>query len=128
MVELRTASGQDITKDDFNDFLTTMDLIDIERNADELVEEHLDFDSRKEAFKDQLRRTYEENGVSVTESQLDRGVEAHYSARWRFQPGKDNFSRKLANAYINRGLAYAKKGDYDSTIINFNKAIAMNMR
>ncbi len=40
--------------------------------------------------------------------------------------GKPISKKNLANAYMTRGIAYRKKGDYDRAIADYDKAIKLN--
>jgi len=97
----QSSVSDSVDKTELSEFLSMMDIVDIKRRQSKAIDEQLSFDDQKKEIKDQLRKTYEEMGVSVPDRQLDKAVEAHFSSRWEFEPPRG--PHKLATAYINRG-------------------------
>ncbi|MBI2044596.1 hypothetical protein HYT23_00905 [Candidatus Pacearchaeota archaeon] len=93
----------DNSQKELGEFMSMMDVVDIERRQDQAVQEQLTIDERKLAIKTQLRKTYEEMGVNATDSQLDSAIEDHYSKKWSFTSSAGGLGAKLVNMYINRG-------------------------
>ncbi len=94
-----TESGN-ISKTDISEVMAVMDVVDALRREEAVVNEHLE--DKKSEIKKKLKDTYEQMGVKVSDFQLEKALDDHYSQRWRFERPENNLATKLATAYINR--------------------------
>lgn len=89
-------------KHSLEDVMVAMDVVDTLRHRQELVENELNADDRREQLITKLRDIYQAQGIDVTDAILAEGVSALEEDRFSYQPAKGP-SIWLAKLYVSRG-------------------------
>ena len=90
-------------KSPLDDIMIAMDVVDTLRHDEGLVERELNDEARRRDLIERLREIYRGQGIEVPDRILEEGVEALEGDRFTYKPpNPDDFSTKLAKAYVTR--------------------------
>lgn len=82
--------------------LAAMDAVDSARSMEEQINDAVNLDARKAALRIKLRDTYAQQGVTVSEEAITRGVDEFFKSRFEFKPMETGLAKVLAGLYIKR--------------------------
>jgi hypothetical protein len=84
------------------DLMVAMDVVDIVRHRDLIIDRELDSEGRRQRLLSRLRQIYEAQGIEVSDAALAAGVDALEKDRFKYVPTADSFSATLARIYVRR--------------------------
>lgn len=87
-----------------DELMLAMDVVDTLRHQEGVALRELAQDGRDEALKERLRRTYESQGLEVSDRILDEGIKALKESRFTYEATPPSFSRTLAGLWVKRGV------------------------
>lgn len=85
-----------------DDVMLAMDVVDTLRHRQQLLDQDLRANERREDLIARLRHIYEGQGIEVSDAVLMEGVKALEEHRFTYTPKGSGFARKLAGAYVAR--------------------------
>ena len=86
------------------DLMVAMDVVDMVRHQQSLVDRELDAEARRTRLAERLRKIYTAQGIEVSDNALEKGIRALEEERFKYTPvSSNNFSVKLAKLYVRRG-------------------------
>lgn len=83
--------------------MIAMDVVDIIRHRQSLVDRELDAASRRERLKSRLKEIYEAQGIAVTDAAIEAGIDALEQQRFNYTPADSGIAVWLARLYVSRG-------------------------
>ena len=90
-------------RNNLDDVLLAMDVVDTLRHREQLVLSELDAGAREAALLGRLKEIYAAQGIDVPEQILKEGVKALEERRFIYEPPKPSIAVTLAKIYIARG-------------------------
>jgi hypothetical protein len=82
--------------------MLAMDVVDILRRRERLVERELDAEGCEADLKERLRKTYHAQSIEVPDHILEEGVAALKEDRFLYKPPPDGLRVRLARLYVSR--------------------------
>lgn len=95
-------STQPAERQDFDDVMLAMDVVDTLRHRERVLDKELSAEERELKLVDRLREIYKNQGIDVPDRILKDGVKALEEKRFVYEPPKKTLSVRLAKLYINR--------------------------
>lgn len=86
-----------------DDVMLAMDVVDMLRHNERLVEKELNAGDREEDLIERLRQVYRSQGIEVPDAILQQGVKSLREERFVYKPPAEGLSTRLARAYVTRG-------------------------
>jgi hypothetical protein len=86
-----------------DEVLLAMDVVDTLRHQRALVEQELHSEDRERELIEKLKRTYADQGLTVSEEVIAQGVRAMREERFAYQPPPKGLKASLARLYVHRG-------------------------
>jgi hypothetical protein len=86
-----------------DDLMLAMDVVDTLRHEQVLLERELGMEDRDQRMVERLRDIYAAQGIEVSDSILQQGVEALKQDRFSYRPPDPGLSVSLARLYVGRG-------------------------
>jgi hypothetical protein len=95
-----------------DDVMIAMDVVDVLRHDERIVERELNDEKRRAELIKRLRNLYKGQGIDVPDEILEEGVKALEEKRFVYTPARDTLSVRLAQLYVTRNtwgrwVAYA---------------------
>lgn len=90
-------------KQDLDEVLLAMDVVDTLRHRERIVARELDSEGRERELIDRLKEIYAAQGMDVPERILKEGVKALEEDRFVYRPPQNGLSVRLAKIYVSRG-------------------------
>jgi hypothetical protein len=91
-------------KNDFDQVMLAMDVVDTLRHQQDLVDRELSADEADRALIDKVKRMYASQGLEVTDGIIAEAVTALRENRFAYQPPPSKGSLWLARLYVNRSF------------------------
>ena len=85
-----------------DDLMLAMDVVDTLRHNQDLVARELDEPRREAALIDRLREIYRSQGITVSDTVLQEGVQALKERRFAYSPPQPGWRSSLAHLWVRR--------------------------
>lgn len=95
--------GDDAEQAPLEELMIAMDVVDTLRHREMLIDRELNLSGRRERLLERLREIYRAQGIEVSETALEAGVDALEQERFAYTPTPAGFSTAMAKLYIRRG-------------------------
>jgi hypothetical protein len=90
-------------KFELDEVMLAMDVVDTLRHQRSLVEQELQSEDRERELIEKLKKTYADQGLTVSEEVIAQGVRAMRDERFAYQPPPKGLKTSLARLYVHRG-------------------------
>jgi hypothetical protein len=90
-------------KFELDEVMLAMDVVDTLRHQRALVEQELQSEDRERELIEKLKKTYADQGLTVSEEVIAQGVRALREERFAYQPPPKGLKTSLARLYVHRG-------------------------
>lgn len=90
-------------KFELDEVMLAMDVVDTLRHQRSLVERELQSEDRERELIEKLKKTYADQGLTVSEEVIAQGVRALHEERFAYQPPPKGLKTSLARLYVHRG-------------------------